>query len=90
MSDVLSRTVSIETAERDFHYWLEQLHLGETLTLVSAAGVPQAIVVSLQPASVEVEPVPDWETRWDALVQKVSRAWKSEKGAVETLAELRR
>jgi len=49
-----------------------------------------AVVVSLKSASVEVEPVSDWEARWDALAREVSRAWKSNKSAVEILMEMRR
>jgi len=90
MSSIMPMTVPIETAERDLQHLLEQLHLGETITLVSSEGTPLAIVVSLKPASVEVEPVSDWEARWDALAQKVSRAWKSDKSAVEILTEMRR
>lgn len=90
MSDITSITVPVETAQRDLQHLLEQLHLGETITLVSSEGMPLAVVVSLKPAPVEVEPVSDWEARWDALTQKVSQAWKSDKSAVEILTEMRR
>ena len=90
MSSITSMTVPIETAERDLQHLLGQLHLGETITLVSSEGTPLAVVVSLKPAPAEVEPTSDWEARWDALAQKVSRAWKSEKSAVEILSEMRR
>jgi len=85
-----SMTVPVETAERDLKDLLEQLHLGETITLVSPEGTPLALVVSLKPPPVEVEPASDWEARWDALTQKVSQAWKSDKSAVEILTEMRR
>jgi hypothetical protein len=91
MSGVLSLTLPVETAEHGLKRMLEQLHLGETITLVGAEGVPLAVIVSLQkPATVEAEPASDWEARWDALARKVSQAWKGEKGAVETLVEMRR
>jgi hypothetical protein len=91
MSSVMSMNVPVETVVHDLKHLLEQLHLGETITLVGAEGVPLAVIVSLQPpAPAETEPTSDWEARWDALAQKVSRAWKSEKGAVEILAEMRR
>jgi len=32
----------------------------------------------------------DWEARWDALAQRVSDAWQSERSAVELLSEMRR
>lgn len=90
MSGVLAQSMPVKMAERDLEHVLEQLYLGETLTLISSEGAPLALVVSLKPAPVEAEPIPDWEDRWDALVKKVSRAWKSEKGAVEILTEMRR
>ena len=90
MSGITSMTVPVETAERDLKHLLDQLHLGETITLVSSEGTPLAVVVSLKPAPLEVEPASDWEGRWDVLAQKVSRAWKSDKSAVEILMEMRR
>jgi antitoxin (DNA-binding transcriptional repressor) of toxin-antitoxin stability system len=90
MSSSKSITVPVETVERDLKDLLEQLHLGETITLVSSEGTPLALVVSLKPSPVEVEPASDWETRWDMLTQKVSRVWKSDKSAVEILTEMRR
>jgi len=86
----MSVVVPIEAAKHNLEDLLEQLHLGETITLVTSEGTPLAVIVSLKPAPVEVEPASDWEARWDALAQKVSRAWKSEKGAVEILTEMRR
>jgi len=90
MSSSTSMNVPIETAERDLQHLLERLHLGETITLVSSEGTPLAVVVSLKPAHVEVERASDWEARWDALAQEVSRAWKSDKSAVEILTGMRR
>ena len=86
----MSMNVSIETAERDLRSLLEQLRLGETVTLVSSEGTPEALLVSLRAITTKMQPVSDWEARWDALAQKVSQAWKSEKSAVEILAEMRR
>ncbi|MBN1318902.1 MAG: hypothetical protein JXA42_25700 [Anaerolineales bacterium] len=82
-------TLPIETAERDLIGLLEELNLGETVTLIGSEGVPQALLVSLRPIPQKSETV-DWETRWDALAQEVSNAWKSEKSAVEILSEMRR
>jgi antitoxin (DNA-binding transcriptional repressor) of toxin-antitoxin stability system len=83
-------TMPVETAERDLKQLLERLRLGETITLVNSDGTPLACLVSLKPASVETEPVSDWEARWDALARKVSQTWKSEQSAVEILREMRR
>jgi len=85
----MSVIVPIEAAERDLRSLLEQLQLGETITLVGSKGVPEALLISLKSASVEPQRLSDWEARWDTLAHKVSKAWKSEKSAVETLAEMR-
>ena len=86
----MSITVPIETAERDLKSLLEQLQLGETVTLVGSEGVPEALLVSLKSAPAKPQALSDWEARWDALTHKVSLAWKSERSAVEVLAEMRR
>ena len=83
-------TVPIETAERDLRRLLEELSLGETVTLISSEGVPRALLVSLKPVLRETQTEADWEARLDALAQQVSHAWKGEKSAVEVLAEMQR
>jgi len=85
-------TVLVEAAERDLQHLLEQIHLGETITLINSEGTPLAVVVSLKPAAPvgETTPASDWEAQWDALAQKVSRAWKSDKSAVKFVSEMRR
>jgi hypothetical protein len=86
----MSVIVPIETAERDLRSLLEQLELGETITLVGSKGVPEALLISLKSASTKPQSLSDWETRWDNLARKVSQTWKSEKSAIQTLAEMRR
>ncbi len=83
-------TLPIETAERDLRSLLEELNLGETVTLIGSEGVPQALLVSLKPVLRETEAEADWKARWDALARQVSDAWQSEKSAVELLSEMRR
>jgi hypothetical protein len=86
----MSITLPIETAERDLRGLLEELNLGDTVTLVGSEGVPQALLVSLRPVLRETEAETDWDARWDALARQVSDAWQSEKSAVELLSEMRR
>jgi hypothetical protein len=81
--------VPVETVGRDLQSLLEGLNLGETVTLVDAEGVPQALLVSLQPLLRSSQAEADREARWDTLARQVSKAWKSEKGAVELLADMR-
>ena len=86
----MSITLPIETAEKDLRSLLEELNLGETVTLIGAEGVPRALLVSLKPVLRETQEEADWDARWDALARQVSHAWKSEKSAVELLTEMRR
>jgi hypothetical protein len=83
-------TLPIETAERDLRSLLEELNLGDTVTLIGSEGVPQALLVSLKPAPRGTPAGLDWEARWDDLAQQVGSAWQSEKSAVELLSEMRR
>ena len=81
-------SVPVETAEHDLRSLLAQLKLGETITLVGPEGVPEALLVSLKAAPSQPQSTVDWEARWDALTRKISKAWKSEKSAVELLADM--
>jgi antitoxin (DNA-binding transcriptional repressor) of toxin-antitoxin stability system len=85
-----TNTLPIETAERDLRRLLDELDLGDTVTLIGSEGVPQALLVSLRAAPREALIESDWEVRWDALAQQVSEAWKSKKSAVELLSEMQR
>ena len=87
---MMSITLPIETAEQDLRGLIEELNLGETVTLIGAEGVPRALLVSLKPVLREIQEDADWEARWDALARQVSHAWRNEKGAVELLTEMRR
>ena len=86
----MSTTSPIERAERDLRGLIAQLNRGETVTLIGTEGVPIALLVSLKPTPRENHEEADWDARWDALARQVSRAWKSEKSAVELLTEMRR
>ena len=85
-----TNTLPIETAERDLRRLLEELDLGDTVTLIGSEGVPQALLVSLRSGLRETPAESDWEARWDALAKQVSEAWQSAKSAVELLSEMRR
>jgi len=92
MSDTRSIAVPIETAERVLKHLLEELHLGETITLVSSEGEPLAVVVSLKPTTPRAESLAasDWEVQWKALAEEIGRAWKNDKSAAEVVSEMRR
>lgn len=83
-------TLSIEAAQKDLKRLLDELQLGESVTLLSSEGAPQAVLISLKATAGRSQTMSDWEARWDALAEEISRAWKSDKSAVEVLAEMRR
>ena len=82
--------VPIETAKDSLEDLLAELGLGESITLLGAEGTPLGLLVSLRSAQTAAQSPTDWAACWDALSEKVSRAWRSEKGAVELLSEMRR
>ncbi len=82
--------VALETAGRGLREALEALAPGETLRLVDEEGEPVAVIVSVRPHPVTKRGARDWRTRLDALGQRVSRQWQSEKSAVEIVSEMRR
>jgi antitoxin (DNA-binding transcriptional repressor) of toxin-antitoxin stability system len=69
---------------------VDQLHLGETVTLLGAQGSPVAVLVSLKPDPTKGKTAADWLKGWDELAKEIGRAWKSDKSAVETVIEMRR
>jgi hypothetical protein len=85
-----TNALPIETAERDLRRLLEELDLGDTVTLIGSEGAPQALLASLRSALREAPAESVWEARWDALAQQVGEAWQSEKSAAEFLSEMRR
>jgi antitoxin (DNA-binding transcriptional repressor) of toxin-antitoxin stability system len=86
----MSEAVSIKNAECNLEELLKGLTFGESITLTGPEGCPVALLVSLKSAKSERMPVSDWDAQMDELAQKVSRAWKGEKSAVEALSEMRR
>lgn len=86
----MSEAVPIKNAEGNLEELLKGLPFGESITLTGPEGSPVALLVSLNPGKAERKPVSDWDARMDDLAQKVSRAWKGEKSAVEVLSEMRR
>ena len=83
-------TIRIEAAEKNLKRLLEDLELGETVTLIGAEGAPRALLISLKTSIVEPQSMPDWDARLDVLARKVSQAWNSDRSAVEVLTEMRR
>ena len=85
----MTKTILVEAAQKDLKRLLDELPLGETVTLVGSGGTPQALLVSLKAAAEKPQSTTDWDARWDALAKEISQAWKSDKSAVEILSEMR-
>jgi antitoxin (DNA-binding transcriptional repressor) of toxin-antitoxin stability system len=86
----MTQAVPIKNAECGLEELLKKLSLGETVTLTGDEGTPVALLVSLKSREIQRKDFSDWEARMDQLAQKVSRAWKDERSAVEVLSEMRR
>ena len=86
----MTKTLSVDRAAQDLQTVLQQLHLGETVTLIGDEGAPEALLVSLRARRAERHTVADWDERWDELANRIGDAWESEKSAVELLTEMRR
>ena len=87
----MSTPITVKTATNNLEELLTQLPLGETVTLLDESGQPLALLVSLKAASrPEAQSATEWRANLEALAEKVNAAWKSDKGAVETLVEMRR
>jgi len=86
--------VPVETAEHELRGLVDRLRLGESVTLLDPRGQPVALLVSLKRAEpTRAGGAPAWEA-WkaesDALSERITRSWKSEKSAVEIISEMRR
>ena len=88
--EAAARMMPIESAEDDLKRQWSGLRLGETIMLLGSGGVPEALLVSLKSALDRPLSTSDWQRQWDILADKVSQAWKGDKSAAETLAEMRR
>jgi len=80
----------IEVGNPQLGHVLEHLRPGERLNLLGPDGKRLAVVISAQPEGEELLSPEEWLARLDARAERISRAWKSDKSAVEILAEMRR
>lgn len=86
----MSHAVSLKSAECNLEKLLQELSLGESITLTGPEGGPVALLISLKPKKIAQKTENDWDARMDDLAHRVSRSWKGEKSAVEILSEMRR
>jgi antitoxin (DNA-binding transcriptional repressor) of toxin-antitoxin stability system len=86
----MSEALPIKMAESNLEELLKDLSLGESITLIGQEGSPVALLISLKSGKIQENRADDWDTRMDTLAEKVNRAWKGEKSAVDVLSEMRR
>ena len=87
----MNSAMPVEQIKHNLDSLLQGMRSGETVTVLGSEGEPLAVFVSLNPSTPpQAQSEDDWEAEWDELARRISQAWKSEKGAVETLLEMRR
>ncbi len=77
-------------AKDQIAHLLQQLKIGDTVTLVNAKGLPLAVLVALNPNAASSFSTTEWLANLEPLAKEVGRKWNSNKDAVETVAEMRR
>ena len=85
----LTVEVSVDSAKKNLEVILAKLSPGETATLIGPEGRPMAVIVPLRSSDEATEKL-DWDREWQALAREIDCAWKSEKSALQVLAEMRR
>ena len=86
----MATVVSLESLGKGLMDLLERLPAGESVTVVRADGKPVARLTAVKPEHDGLTPDGDLLAEWEELAKEVSKAWKSEKSALEILAEMRR
>jgi prevent-host-death family protein len=86
----MATEISIDALGPELKGLLERSPSGEPITVLGKDGKPVARLTPLRP-----EPEPpmsdeEWFAKWDALAERIDKAWKSDKTALEVLAEMRR
>jgi len=69
---------------------LEHLPEGEALDLLGEDGEPMAVLLPLKARGGKTLRASEWDARWRAMAKRIGKAWKSDKSALEILAEMRR
>ena len=77
-------------AEDQIAHLLQQLKIGETVTLVNAKGLPLAVLVALNPNAAASFSTTEWLSNLEPLAKEVGRKWNSNQSATETVSEMRR
>jgi len=86
----MATDLSVEAAGPELRDLLQHLPPGEQVNLVDSDGKRVAVVFSVRRGAEKPMPIAEWLAEWDALAEEISKAWKSDKSAVEIISEMRR
>ena len=86
----MAAEISVKALGQELRDLLDRLPAGESVTVVGADGKPVAMLYTVKPPREPGMSDEEWFAKWEELAKRVSRAWKSDKSAVEILSEMRR
>lgn len=86
----MATEISVDALGPELKDMLNRLPAGESVTVVGADGKPVAMLYTVKPRSEPEMSDEEFFARWEELARRVSKAWKSDKSALEILAEMRR
>lgn len=86
----MTLALPIEKAKKELDELVQQMHQGDTLTLINSQGEPVAVLISVKFSAPGAVLPHEREKQWKALAKEVGKAWKGLRGAVETLTGMRR
>lgn len=84
----MANDISIDDLNPQFRELLERMPAGEKVNLVDPDGKRVAVVYSIRPEKPMSRE--EWLAQLDTLAERITRAWKSDKNAVEIVSEMRR
>lgn len=86
----MATDISIEAAGPLLREAVGHLRPGEKVNLIGPDGKQIAVVMSLSREAEGPLSPDEWLARLDARAERIGKAWKSEKSAVEIISEMRR
>jgi antitoxin (DNA-binding transcriptional repressor) of toxin-antitoxin stability system len=85
----MAAEISVEALGRELRELLDRLPAGESVTVVGADGKPVAMLYTVKGRSEPAMSDEEWFAKWEELAKRISKAWKSDKSALEILSEMR-
>jgi len=82
--------ISIDALGPQLRELLDRLPAGEPVTVLGTDGKPVAILYPVKPHQEPAMSDEEWFAEVEEMAKRISKAWKSEKTALEVLSEMRR